>query len=729
MGFWSTAGKAFLGETAYQTFNNYLSNIVRKRNASIVGPSKQIAGEFPPVDMKRLYEYYHGWDQIKRSIDTMHQKFMGAGIEITSDNDEFDYFMEKWTETVNFQKKMSDFFLSLLITGNAILELQFVEDPTNPRNRRIGNVEQIPMQTIFRFFRDEFANEIKIVQNIDGVFKELDPQYYVHYMINNPDREAFGKSEFHSLAAPRIVSGTVDKDTGIPINPQRTMTPLLDAQAELQNAEVEIKKIMAKPRIFASFPGMPQNQLDKIQKELQDPNSSQTIWAFDKEAKMAEAQIQANSKYDDYGDNVDSHIDIGTGFASKVVSKPGGFSYSSSQTPFDVLDQRMLDLQSDAVEMMKDQILRPVSESWGIEDFDELNVQIKFSPSVRRLTLEDIQKLPIDAVAPKEKRQIISNLQVPLDDSEWEEYQAEMKKQQMNPMGGGAPTQGGLPAKTNPLQSPVSPISPQAGKSPNQQSRTMDPQHKKQQPRPGESYAGEFLEDKIHPILKDPRLLDDYIKETVRDSVESFISNERITLSPKINTSDLYVPGGLNEEDGTPEVTDRGIMSQLLKQFGDDFAYASGKDDNPPQTGNRDLTSGTGNKELDKRIQDDVQVHDAFNYELNIGTDTPVGPRLTQPDTSDFLIGGSAQNNADAMKVHPDDWGGVDDTAYRGRNAPDPNDNLDITGPIQNSEPKKTNHVPKQVPNALNSKIKQELDRKASIDRIKKLLDGDNDEV
>ena len=32
----------------------------------------------------------------------------------------------------------------------------------------------------------------------------------------------------------------------------------LDAQAELQNAEVEIKRLMAKPRVFASFPGMPQ---------------------------------------------------------------------------------------------------------------------------------------------------------------------------------------------------------------------------------------------------------------------------------------------------------------------------------------------------------------------------------------------------------------------------------------------------------------------------------------
>ena len=49
----------------------------------------------------------------------------------------------------------------------------------------------------------------------------------------------------------------------------------------LYQSLVEIKKLMAKPRIFASFPSMPQEQLNKLQKELQDPNSSQTIWAFD----------------------------------------------------------------------------------------------------------------------------------------------------------------------------------------------------------------------------------------------------------------------------------------------------------------------------------------------------------------------------------------------------------------------------------------------------------------
>ena len=111
---------------------------------------------------------------------------------------------------------------------------------------------------------------------------------------------------------------------------------------------------MAKPRIFASFPGMPQDQLAKLEGELSDPNTDKFIWAFNKEASMTEANIQGQTKFDKYGENVDQHIDLGTGFGSKVVTNPGSFGYASTQSTIDVLDQRMMSLQATASEMIKD---------------------------------------------------------------------------------------------------------------------------------------------------------------------------------------------------------------------------------------------------------------------------------------------------------------------------------------------------------------------------------------
>ena len=93
------------------------------------------------------------------------------------------------------------------------MERQYTEDG------KIGNIEHIPMTTIFKIFRDSWGNEIKLQQIVDGVFMDLDPKYYIHWTINNPDRQAFGKSEFHTLAAPRRITQKVDPTSGQAINP------------------------------------------------------------------------------------------------------------------------------------------------------------------------------------------------------------------------------------------------------------------------------------------------------------------------------------------------------------------------------------------------------------------------------------------------------------------------------------------------------------------------------
>ena len=101
----------------FQTFNSLLGSIVRKRNATIVGPSKQLVGEFPPVTFERLYEYYHGWDQIKRAVDTMHQKFMGAGIEVNSNNNLTSMLSSIVDANVTLCCKAERLFLSRMESG------------------------------------------------------------------------------------------------------------------------------------------------------------------------------------------------------------------------------------------------------------------------------------------------------------------------------------------------------------------------------------------------------------------------------------------------------------------------------------------------------------------------------------------------------------------------------------------------------------------------------------
>ena len=499
----------------------------------------------------------------------MHQKFRGSGIEVKSNNEYFNMFIEKWWDTSNSEKKWSQFIFSLLITGSAIMELQYTPD------QRMGNIEQIPMQTIHRIFRDQFANELKLVQNVDGVFKELDPQYFIHSTINNPDRQAFGKSMFHTLASPRPITGTVDPITGEAINSERNSMPLLDAQAKVQNLQIEIIEKMSKPRMLVSAVGMKREQMDAVQKEMADPNTNQYIWIFDKPITSAELQIQAQGKFEDYSSGIDAHIDVGTIFASNVIKNPQGFSYSGGQTPLDVLDQRMIDLQSELAETIKDRLLKPLAESWGFVDFEAMEIEITFTPIPKRLTMEDISGLDPEAVSKKEIREMYKALNIPLDDKLWDEEQKELKQDKQDEKN--IQMQGammGLPPPTtegddgNPFASKFKSggdddskqLTAGAPKAPTPDIPKPETP-KMQTPQPDSKPRGESLTAALIKRIASESSL------TEKQMFEAIKAVERIPLPPKAgdnsnSSSDLYVSQGLDDSPAPPEITDPSIREE-----------------------------------------------------------------------------------------------------------------------------------------------------------------------
>lgn len=578
----------FGGESApkvFQTFNSLLGGITRKTNATLVGPSKQLVGEFPELDFERAYQYYHHWPHVKTAVDVMHQKLRGSGMEIKSNNEYFNVFIEKWWDVANAEKKLSQFIYSLFITGSAILELQYTPDG------RIGNVEQIPMQTIHRLFRDQYGNELKLIQIVDGVFKELDPQYFIHHTINNPDRQAFGKSVFYTLASPRPIAGAVDPITGEPINPERNTVALLDAQAQIQNAQVEIVKKMAKPRLIVGANGMQKEQMKEIQAEMSDPNNDQYIWIFDKPIQSAELQIQSQGKFDEYTINVDGMIDIALLFASNVIKNPQGFSYAGGQTPLDVLDQRMMDLQGELIEIIKDRLLKPLAESWGFRDFDAMEVKISFTPTMKRLTMDDIHLLDKEAVSKKEIRELYKKLNIALDDQLYDEEQKELKQDkqdqkniQMQGAINGVPqdNNGKDPFKTpepagdKPNEGGDGEGSVKAPKAPKVQQAKPEFDRPKptptKTPRPDKS--GETLiANEVSTIISE---IDRIITERLNEKLSAL---ERVPLPPRAgspinSSSDLYVSQGLDDEGEKPQITDPAVRD----------AYGLDKDDSetPP---------------------------------------------------------------------------------------------------------------------------------------------------
>lgn len=530
----------------FKQFDSFFDRIFRgTENAQTVGFSKQIVGEFPEdVKFPRLYEFYHGWAAVHTATNVTHQKFMGAGISITSKSKKFDAFVKAWWEVTMADKKLSQLFLSGWITGNGIVERQYTEDG------RLGNIEHIPMTSIYKIFRDSYANELKLQQLVDGVLLDLDPKFYGHWMINNPDRQAFGKSIFYSVAAPRRVTTKVDPLTGQPLNPDRTTISLLDAQAKLQNAEVEIKEKMSKPKIFASFEDMSGDQLKKIELEMQDGNSDKYVWAFQKEAKVAEVQINPSSKFDQYGANVNEQIDMAMSFGSKVITHPGGFGYASAQTSVDVLDQYVATIQSDAIEFIRKEIVIPLAKSWGWPNTDQLEIKIIFNPTIKRLRLEDIIMIPDNVLSVLEKRKMLTELNIRLEDTLYEESKAQAAAAMM-PKPAAAP---GTPEPPKPGAAPGKVrTTPLPEKNPLEKERPDVPDKTTKAVQPSARLV-EFL-------LTHPTEFVKYIDQVVEDKVAA----ERANLNPQGNAKadhdDMFM-GRTDQK--KPEITDSSVALQLV---------------------------------------------------------------------------------------------------------------------------------------------------------------------
>ena len=421
----------------FNTVGGIFSNIFqgRNKNAIIVPPHKIFTGEFPEVIPKeKFYDYYHSWPQIKSSINSIAKKLLGAGIEITTNDEQATEMLTKWCDIINFKQKLGAFVTDTLITGDGFFEKQFTE-PRKALGGKIlpvlGNIEQIPTKTFWKINRDPHAQVLKYVQLVDGAQNELAPEYIIHWDINNPDNQAFGKSEFHSIATPRRILGKVDPDSGEAINPDRFVSSVLDMQARILHADMEYREKLAKGRIIANFPGMPQEQLDQLKKELNDPSSEKAFWVFGqdegKEIKVAEASISSQRKMEGTNADITKEIDMATQYPSKIATDPGSASFASTQTPMQEFAERIAEMQDDLSEMIQDDIFRIKMEEWGL-DYDEVQPELKFKPFLKRVDLENLNKIDPERITDMEYRDSLRD-NMSLDDSEFEKEKEEKKKE------------------------------------------------------------------------------------------------------------------------------------------------------------------------------------------------------------------------------------------------------------------------------------------------------------
>ena len=131
-------------------------------------------------------------------------------------------------------------------------------------------------------------------QLVEGNLSNLHPDSLVPFLINNPENDGFGKSEFYSLAVPQKVAGKVDA-AGVSINPDRYTSSILDRKARINHSRMEIIKKQSKPQFVLSIDG--ENDRDR-QKEFEDDISNEAsgkwVHVTNKSVSVAGAQLNAS---------------------------------------------------------------------------------------------------------------------------------------------------------------------------------------------------------------------------------------------------------------------------------------------------------------------------------------------------------------------------------------------------------------------------------------------------
>jgi len=215
-----------------------------------------------------------------------------------------------------------------------------------------------------------------------------------------------------------------------------------------------------------------------------------------------------------------------------------------------------------------DELLRPLAESWGFKNFDDMNVEITFVPTVRRLTLEDIITLPKDAVSPLEIRDMLKKQNIALDDDLYDEFiEAQRSITDLN-------TSDEIPAqpKTTEDEDELEQMEPKPAptttgaapeRPPNEKGRPMPVPMKKP--------------TTVEYLLNNPNRLIDYINKVAESKVKAHLANEKyLELIAEEEAEERYEisPQGTTEPDHDkkfqargekphPEITDPDIAKRM----------------------------------------------------------------------------------------------------------------------------------------------------------------------
>ncbi|MCA9828546.1 MAG: hypothetical protein KC444_09225 [Nitrosopumilus sp.] len=383
----------------------------KKSNAIHVGRSEQFAGSgTKDVPFSEFYQKYHQWPQAQRAINSVHRRLVGSGIKIVTEDDVFTDIISTWMEITNARQKIKQAIKDGLITGTLFLEKQYDGD-------LFANIEHIPTLTIYKLFRDRFGVLKQVTQLVDGESQNLDPDHIAYLALNNPEKEALGKSIIYSVVSSRHVAPEYDEN-GNAINYERYVPSILDMQARIQAVELENAENLAKARVFVKIDEPDRQRQEDIEKDISNTRSKKWLYVTNKDVDVKEVQISQQNKLIEPVKNMNNQIDLATGYPSSIMLEGGSMGYASTQTPVKDFTETIQDMQNDFAEMFQDQILKPLIEQFsGV--YHKVKPRLVFEPFIEELTFEEFLKIDPKRISDQEYRDYLRTRLAVLNDDEF----------------------------------------------------------------------------------------------------------------------------------------------------------------------------------------------------------------------------------------------------------------------------------------------------------------------
>lgn len=345
-------------------------NAIKKPNPSsvVIGETQKIMGEKPDITFAQLWQYYLDDPTIQNAVNSFRDHIVGSGFYVTANNRRAVSIINEFCNGIDFDTILYDLVGEMLVCGNSFLEM------LSPDN--LEDLERVQITTVKRIRRDPFGNPLAIIQEIDGVQRELDPKNFIHFRLFDIARKPFGIGLFHALAVPQLVSGKVRPS-------------VLDSWNNMRDAMVNILDNYSSPKDMYVFEGASETFMQDQAVKIRNMKKGESF-ITNKKFDHIELKIDPRTRFDGYITSLRTEIELGSQTPAAKLQTTTGYTEASARAVIELVERRIIGIQRKLRRIIEKEIFDRVLIKNGL-NIERANLELHWGqPDVPEFLLADV---------------------------------------------------------------------------------------------------------------------------------------------------------------------------------------------------------------------------------------------------------------------------------------------------------------------------------------------------